>query len=485
MKPSIESARNGDRSAFARLVEDHHASVCAITTSILADPVAGEDAAQETFLIGWRKLHQLDDPERFPGWLHQIARNTARMHRRSARRRPDGVVAGAIDAAEPGPSADRALEEAETERVLAQAVAELPEEVREVLVLYYREGRSTSEVASRLALSEAAVRKRLSRARETLKADVEARFGGWMERTRPRAAVVAAVLVALAAAPPPAHAAPGRPGRPGRPAWRLGAALVCGVSAAWLLSLWMAPDTDGSRSEAGVRSPPVSVAMVAPGERPAPPAEPTPQAEDPVLPSPAEDEPAPGDGVAIREALFAFARAGGQRVVQCDVSALGVSPAVMVSGLESAFPPAVDVSDGVLTLVVAPSEYRGATVAFGDGTLALDVEPGGPGAVSPCTARLAPPFDQTEFEIPNGEALTAQVDESMALEVEKQAEHDEGVSPLQLALEDPALSAEARRLIESWVEQQGEEREARFRRAEMWASHPEMTLILTRPGEEP
>lgn len=120
--------------------------------------------------------------------------------RRAAARREVSPPLEAFPAPDPRP--DDALDAARRERELWSAFEAVEPADREVLVAFYREGRSVREVATRLALAEPVVRKRLERARSRLRADVEQRLGERLERTAPRVAgFVAAVAAGVAVAP--------------------------------------------------------------------------------------------------------------------------------------------------------------------------------------------------------------------------------------------------------------------------------------------
>ena len=85
---------------------------------------------------------------------------------------------------------------------LRAALDALVADEREVLTLFYREGGSVAQVAALLGLGEAAVKKRLQRARERLRADTLARLEGVLVRTAPTAAFTAMVMGALATGAP-------------------------------------------------------------------------------------------------------------------------------------------------------------------------------------------------------------------------------------------------------------------------------------------
>jgi RNA polymerase sigma factor (sigma-70 family) len=230
----VQAAAAGDLSAFETLVRATASTVCGIALAITGDVQASEDVSQEVFLKAWRALPQLRDPASFPGWLRQLARNRARQHVRSRTRRHQRVqpTAPAPVADPSGLAPDELLARREEDEAVQAALMALPDEAREVLVLYHREGRSTAQVAQLLELSEPAVRKRLSRARAALRDDVRERLGGWLERTRPGAALVAAVLAAAAGLPRAAYAARG---------WRWAGALAVGAMVLLGLGWWARP----------------------------------------------------------------------------------------------------------------------------------------------------------------------------------------------------------------------------------------------------
>ncbi|MFZ5635270.1 MAG: RNA polymerase sigma factor [Pseudomonadota bacterium] len=205
----LPAARDGDREAYGRIVAACQNTVTAIALAITHDVVASEDIAQEAFLGAWQNLKRLQNPSSFLPWLRQIVRNLARDHLRAHRHRPlDGEGAEiAIElAADPSPEPAQWLIEDERERAAADLISALPEDSREALLLFYREGQSSQQVALLLGLSDAAVRKRLSRARQSLRADLLARFGEFAADSAPGIAFTSVVATALAVASPPAAA---------------------------------------------------------------------------------------------------------------------------------------------------------------------------------------------------------------------------------------------------------------------------------------
>jgi RNA polymerase sigma factor (sigma-70 family) len=209
VRRELPAAARGDRDAYGRIIQACQNTVTAVALAITRDVPASEDIAQEAFLSAWQHLKRLQNPASVLPWLRQITRNLARDHLRARRHLPiDGEGAElAIElAADPGPSPDDQMAADERERAAIELIASLPSDSREVLLLYYREGQSSRQVAALLGLSDAAVRKRLSRARQALHHDLLARFGEFARSSAPSLAFTSLVSTALALASPPAAA---------------------------------------------------------------------------------------------------------------------------------------------------------------------------------------------------------------------------------------------------------------------------------------
>ncbi len=206
----IPAAAAGDRSAYGRVVAACQNTVTAIALAIVRDVHTSQDIAQDAFLTAWQKLARLKNPDSFLPWLRQITRNLARDHLRAQKRHGppvDDAEAAIAQVADSRPCpADQQVQQEEAEAAAA-ALDALPEESREVLLLFYREGQSSQQVAVLLGLSDAAVRKRLSRARQAIRDEMFARLGEFARSSAPSAAFTAVVTAALTVASPQAAAA--------------------------------------------------------------------------------------------------------------------------------------------------------------------------------------------------------------------------------------------------------------------------------------
>ncbi len=202
----VRSAMLGDAEAYQRLVGRCASTVCSIALAIVRNVQASEDIAQEVFLVVWTSLRKLRNPVSFLPWLRQVTRNQAHLWLREHRRETsdEEALAAAVDVR---PDPVTALLRDEERRVLAAVIDDLPEETREVVILYYREGSSARQVGELLGMSEDAVKQRLSRARARMREEMLRRFSGIVARTAPAAGFATVVGAAITAGAPAVSAA--------------------------------------------------------------------------------------------------------------------------------------------------------------------------------------------------------------------------------------------------------------------------------------
>ncbi len=93
----VERARDGDDVAFAELVDLDGDRSFAIAYRILRDLERAQDAVQQAFLLAWRELPRLRDPERFEVWLHRLVVNACYEEYRRYRRWSANVRALPVD----------------------------------------------------------------------------------------------------------------------------------------------------------------------------------------------------------------------------------------------------------------------------------------------------------------------------------------------------------------------------------------------------
>ncbi|MFN7138255.1 MAG: RNA polymerase sigma factor [Limisphaerales bacterium] len=159
-----------------------------------------EDLAQETFLIAWRELKGLREPEKVKSWLCGIARNVINNSNRKRQRQPL-QQADPIDVLPDLPNNELGTEDRvilqEEEAILWRSLERIPENYREPLILFYREGHSIERVAQQLDLSQEVVKQRLSRGRKMLADEVNAFVEGTLRRSAPGRAFTMGVIASL------------------------------------------------------------------------------------------------------------------------------------------------------------------------------------------------------------------------------------------------------------------------------------------------
>ena len=196
---AVAAVWRGDAERYRELVERHERRVFAVAWSRLGDAALAEEAAQEAFIRGYRRLWLLGDGAKFAAWITTIARHAAinlgLRHRRELNKRERWALEQPA-AASPATGESTELCPPET---LRQTLAELPAAHRECLVLFYLEGKSGAEAAATLGISEAALRVRLHRARAALRERLEENLEGSLANLRPAKTLVSSVMAGVLA----------------------------------------------------------------------------------------------------------------------------------------------------------------------------------------------------------------------------------------------------------------------------------------------
>ncbi len=189
----ISRVLKGERRFFHELVRPYERAVFVTIFSILRSREDAEEAAQETMLKALTRLHQLQSPEKFKGWLMQIALNEARLKRRSRRdhlyESLDEEREGEEGSYQPRDLADwreipsQTLERKEIREAVAKALKELSPIYREIFVLRDVQQLAVSECAQMLGISEQAVKVRSHRARMQMREKLTPVFKKrWIDR---------------------------------------------------------------------------------------------------------------------------------------------------------------------------------------------------------------------------------------------------------------------------------------------------------------
>ena len=148
-----------------RLVHEHHAAVYRYACRLCGSQSEAEDVTQQTFLIAQQRLAQLREVERARGWLLAVARSCFLKTLRHRTPKPaQDVHVNIEEVVDRSPAAAQVDGEA-----LHMALAQLPDEFRLVLLMYYFEELPYQEIAEQLDLPIGTVMSRLSRAKGHLR----------------------------------------------------------------------------------------------------------------------------------------------------------------------------------------------------------------------------------------------------------------------------------------------------------------------------
>ena len=161
----VERARDGDDVAFTELI-DLDGDLCyAIAYRILRDVERAQDAVQQAFLLAWRELPRLRDPERFEVWLHRLVVNACYEEYRRYRRWSANVRTLPVD----GPAARDETVSIDDRDALERAFRTLSPEHRAVVVLHHHAGLPLASIAEVAGVPLGTIKSRLHYATRILR----------------------------------------------------------------------------------------------------------------------------------------------------------------------------------------------------------------------------------------------------------------------------------------------------------------------------
>lgn len=166
----MRRAQADDEAAFAALMHRWERPVKAVIARVVFNARDAEELAQETFVRVWQHRLKFRPEAAFRPWIFSIALNLARNRLRWWRSRPEVALEEWDEPARGGPSGGgEEAERAERARAVRDAIAKLPVEQREALVLFEYERMSQAEIAVAVGATPKAIENRIARARERLR----------------------------------------------------------------------------------------------------------------------------------------------------------------------------------------------------------------------------------------------------------------------------------------------------------------------------
>jgi RNA polymerase sigma-70 factor (ECF subfamily) len=167
-------AAQSDRAAFAPLYRRYVDRVYGYAFYQLGDHHDAEDATERTFMAALGGLPAFEDRgSTFRAWLFRIAHNTVANAHRSRRRRRAEPLPESFERAAPNADPARLVALADELREVRHAIADMPDDRRQVILLRFVDGLSTAEVADVLDRSPGAVRVLLHRSLRDLAVRLE------------------------------------------------------------------------------------------------------------------------------------------------------------------------------------------------------------------------------------------------------------------------------------------------------------------------
>lgn len=175
----LRRLRARDEQAFRELIEGHRDRVFNITYRMLGNRAEAEDVAQEVFISVFKTIETFREEAKFSTWLYRVTVNhcknrikyLARRHDRDRDELDENAheANGAAGAPQRQLLPDRALEGAQLEVLLQEAIAKLDDDHRVVVVLRDVEDLSIDEICEITGLPDGTVKSRLHRARQVLR----------------------------------------------------------------------------------------------------------------------------------------------------------------------------------------------------------------------------------------------------------------------------------------------------------------------------
>lgn len=159
----------GDESAFTELMRRHEDRIFSLTLRITGDRGDALEATQETFLSMWMKASTFRGKSRFGTWLYRIGINAARDQLRRRSRAPLLDDPSSAETSAPGAGPESAIARID----VARALAALPHEYREAVIMHDLGAVPYEEIAAATGVALGTVKSRISRGRRLLAQQLE------------------------------------------------------------------------------------------------------------------------------------------------------------------------------------------------------------------------------------------------------------------------------------------------------------------------
>lgn len=165
----VIQAQGGSREAFDEIVDRYWRSAVSMAYQRTRRWSDAEDVAQDAFVLAFRKLVQLREPAKFPGWFFTIvARSCVEVARRKPRRPvtvedPEAMADPLLE------SKERSADQGAVREQIQAAIEALPERYRPVILLRYGQGMPVNDISKALDVPRGTVVSQIFRANRILR----------------------------------------------------------------------------------------------------------------------------------------------------------------------------------------------------------------------------------------------------------------------------------------------------------------------------
>ena len=165
-----QKAAHGDRDAFEQIYWRHHRRVFGICLQMTKNTHEAEDVTQKVFIVVFRKIGSFRGESAFSTWLHRMTVNQVLMHFRSAKVRKDQLTEdGELPEHSPSLYGKPRPNQIIDRIVLQNAIDQLPEGYRTVVILHDIQGFEHEEIARMLGCATGTTKSQLHKARRKLR----------------------------------------------------------------------------------------------------------------------------------------------------------------------------------------------------------------------------------------------------------------------------------------------------------------------------
>lgn len=173
----VKQVQRGNKRAFDALVVRYQHKIVRLVSRYISDPSEVYDVVQECFIRAYRSLPSFRGESKFYSWLYRVALNTTKTYLQEKSRRPPAqdldftdveCITGEIKSNSDGADPERLMLQGEIEEAVFDALDNLPDEMRNALILRELAGLSYEEISGALKIPVGTVRSRLARAKELI-----------------------------------------------------------------------------------------------------------------------------------------------------------------------------------------------------------------------------------------------------------------------------------------------------------------------------